>query len=320
MSSAPPPMGRILVVRGGALGDFVVTLPVLSALRRAFPDASVELMAYPQFAALAIASRLADRVIPIESRPLAGFFGRNGDLDFELSKYFAGVHLLVSYLYDPDFIFQTNVARVSRAQFVLAPHRPDEASQIHVTRQLLKPLEQLAIFDADPQPRIEVTPEPVSAPRWLAVHPGSGSAQKNWPESAWAALLQQVVHDSDLNVCLVGGEAEGERLERLAAGLPTSRVELFRSRPLPELACRLGRCLGFVGHDSGVAHLAAAVGLPGLVLWGPSNAAVWRPYSDRFGRINAGRGLDLLSVDQVSDELRRRWMDWQGATVTAPRI
>jgi hypothetical protein len=268
-------------------------------------------MAYPQFAALAVANRLADHVIPIESRPLAGFFGRDGDLDFELSQYFASVHLLVSYLYDPDFIFQTNVARVSRTQFVIAPHRPDEASPLHVTRQLLKPLEQLAIFDPDPQPRIAVGAMPSVSSPWLAIHPGSGSAQKNWPEPAWAALLHQIIRATDVNLCLVGGEAEGERLERFAAALPPERVELFRSRPLTELARRLAECVGFVGHDSGVAHLAAAVGLPGLVLWGPSNAAVWHPVSDRFGKITAGSRLDDLTVECVSHELTHHLAEWR---------
>ena len=54
--------------------------------------------------------------------------------------------------------------------------------------------------------------------------------------------------------------------------------------PLPELAARLANCCGFVGHDSGITHLAAAVGLPGVVLWGASVETVWRPRSERIRR------------------------------------
>src|SRR5206468_2533428 len=103
----------------------------------------------------------------------------------------------------------------------------------------------------------------------LALHPGSGSEKKNWPEVKWAKLVQHLIDSTELNLLLVGGEAEGERLERLApkassgmaATVPAARIELAQSLPLPELALRLQSCIGFVGHDSGISHLAAAVGL-----------------------------------------------------------
>ncbi len=76
--------GKILVIRGGAIGDFILTLPVLAALRRQFPDTALEVLGYPHIASLAAAGQLVDAVRPIEARPLAGFFARAGDLDFEL--------------------------------------------------------------------------------------------------------------------------------------------------------------------------------------------------------------------------------------------
>jgi heptosyltransferase-2 len=73
--------GRILVIRGGAIGDFIVTLPVLAALRERFPGACLEVLAYPNVAPLAVRAGLADEARAIESRPLAGFFARGGRLD-----------------------------------------------------------------------------------------------------------------------------------------------------------------------------------------------------------------------------------------------
>ena len=58
-------------------------------------------------------------------------------------------------------------------------------------------------------------------------------------------------------------------------------------------------CAAFIGHDSGVTHLAAALDLPGLVLWGPSNEAVWRPMSDQMRLLRDDRGLDALPVETV---------------------
>ena len=141
--------GRILVIRGGAIGDFILTLPAISALRRQFPEAHLEVLGYPHIAQLATLGGLVDRVQPIEARELAGFFARHGSLDPGTVDYIAGFDIIVSYLFDPDLIFQTNVARCSRAQFIQGPHRPNESERTHATQVYLKPLERLAIFDAD---------------------------------------------------------------------------------------------------------------------------------------------------------------------------
>ena len=80
------PEGRILVIRGGAIGDFVLTLPVLAALRRHLPKARIAVLGFAQVTPLALAGGLADEVRSIEARPLAGFFARNGDLALELQE------------------------------------------------------------------------------------------------------------------------------------------------------------------------------------------------------------------------------------------
>ncbi|MBN8246099.1 MAG: glycosyltransferase family 9 protein [Verrucomicrobia bacterium] len=312
MSPAPPApgTGRILVVRGGALGDFILTLPVLAALRDGFPVNRIELLGYPQVTDLAVRSGAADAARSIESRPLAGFFARGGALDPGLSAYFAAFHLVISFLFDPDLIFRTNVGRVSQAGFIQGPHRPDESLDRHASDQLLQPLQQLAVFDADAVPHIPRRSSPPAADRWIALHPGSGSERKNWPEARWAGLLSELAADPGLRFLLVGGEAEGDRLERLLQGLPTGTGEVLRSRPLAEVADRLSGCRGFLGHDSGITHLAAALGLPGVILWGPSNLPVWRPRSPGMEIIEGGDRLEKLPVALVAGRVRQRLGDW----------
>lgn len=304
--------GRILVVRGGALGDFILTLPVLAALRTHFPGNRIEVLGYPQWAQLAVETGLADDARSIDARPLAGFFARGGTLDPGLSGYFRSFHLIVSFLFDPDLIFRGNVGLTSQAGFIQGPHRPDEALSQHACEQLLRPLQQLAVFDADAVPRLQRAREgafPKGARR-IAVHPGSGSERKNWPETAWRELLSRLAQAPELQFLLVGGEAEGERLHRLAAALPPDRVEVLRARPLPEVASRLAGCAGFLGHDSGITHLAAAVGLPGVVLWGPSCLSVWRPRSERMEIVESGGDLATLPVETVESRVRDRLAGW----------
>src|SRR5438445_12354464 len=135
--------GRILVIRGGAIGDFILTLPAIAALRHHFPEAFLEVLGYPHIARLALTGDLVDRVQSIEARALAGFFARNGELETDLVDYFSEFDLIVSYLYDPDEIFKTNVSRCTQGQFIAGPHRPDDSENLHATEVFLKPLERL---------------------------------------------------------------------------------------------------------------------------------------------------------------------------------
>ncbi|HWW02709.1 MAG TPA: glycosyltransferase family 9 protein [Candidatus Acidoferrum sp.] len=298
--------GKILVIRGGAIGDFILTLPAIAALRRQFPESRLEVLGYPHIVQLAVAGGLVDDVRSIDARPLAGFFARNGVLAEDLRDYFSEFDLIVSYLYDPDQIFRTNVGRCSPAQFIVGPHRPDETGCVPAARVYLQPLERLAIFEADPVPQLvpKGLDSSSSTLEQLVLHPGSGSEHKNWPELRWADLLRHLLDSTGFTLLLVGGEAEGERLQRLARPLPPARTRLAQNLPLAELAAVLARSRCFIGHDSGISHLAAAVGLPGVVLWGDTSEAVWRPPSEKVIVLKHPAALARLPVGDVLAHLQ----------------
>ncbi len=294
--------GKILVIRGGAIGDFILTLPAIAALRRQFPGAHLEVLGYPHIVQLAVAGELVDRVQPIEAGPLAGFFARNGTLNPDLIEYFSQFNIIISYLFDPDEIFKTNVGRCTKAQFIVGPHRPKETEKVHASKVYLKPLERLAIFDADPLPRLSINSQR-STINQIALHPGSGSEKKNWPEEKWANLLEHLVNTTESGFLVVGGEAEGERLQRLTAALPPTRARVAQSLPLAELARLLQSCSAFLGHDSGISHLAAALGVPAVILWGETMEEIWRPPQATVRIVKHREGLKAITVKQVAERL-----------------
>jgi ADP-heptose:LPS heptosyltransferase len=301
------PSAKILVIRGGAIGDFILTLPVFAALRRQFPGVHLEALGYPHVAKLALLDKAADAIKPIEARALAGFFAKDGSLDPGWAAYFADFAIIISYLYDPDEIFRANIARCSVAQYLVGPHRPGSDLSLSVPEALLKPLERLAIFEADPIPRIRIEPDAVPvARRRVALHPGSGSETKNWPERRWAEFCRLVLDHTSHDLLLVGGEAEGERLERLALGLASDRVAVAQALALPELAKTLAQCESFVGHDSGISHLAAALGVESLLLWGNTSTDPWRPLNPQVAVYRHEAGLKELPAPKVF-ELWREW-------------
>lgn len=301
------PRNQILVIRGGAIGDFIVTLPVFAALREMFPESRLETVAYSGVAQLALAGGLVDGVRSIESRQFAGFFAGKGDLDKDWSTYFNQFAIIISYLYDPDENLQTNIKKVCEAQFIQGPHRPDETAGIPASEALLKPLERLAIFGTDPVPKLNLKPAgtslKTSGERWLAIHPGSGSERKNWPLASWLELIKKIQDDSQWKLLVVGGEADGQKLDAIQKVLPPERGKVLRGVPLTQVAQALTDCDLYLGHDSGISHLAAALGIPCVLLWGPSNQRVWCPKGTGVKTLQSGAEMDSLTVGEVWAEI-----------------
>jgi len=110
------------MIRGGAIGDFILTLPALKALRDACPHAHIEILGYKHIAVLAENRFYAQAVRSIEYGPLSAFFAKNSELPADLANYFASFDLIISYLYDPDRIFENNLRRCG-VENLLCGHR-----------------------------------------------------------------------------------------------------------------------------------------------------------------------------------------------------
>jgi heptosyltransferase-2 len=301
-------LNRILVIRGGALGHFLLTLPAIKLLRKAFPTAHLEILGYNHIVRLAELGGYANATRSIEYGPLASFFTRDGDLPAELVEYFAGFQKVVSYLFDPDEIFAHNLQRAGVRNLIAGS--PKITEKEHAARQLARPLERLAIYLEEPVAWI-LPNEPRSPNQNLiAIHPGSGSERKNWPGPGFRELASWFLEqDEKCKLMLIGGEADEERLTMLSAGLPDERLEIRQNRPLTALALELRNCALFVGHDSGISHLAAALGVPSLLLYGPTDPAVWAPRNPAVRILRASNrtmeGIALRDVIASLGEIRR---------------
>jgi ADP-heptose:LPS heptosyltransferase len=182
---------------------------------------------------------------------------------------------------------------------------------VHATEALLKPIERLAVFGADATPKLKLKDADVlpKAPgeKWLAIHPGSGSERKNWPLAAWLGLMQKVLAETSWKLLVIGGEADGQKLEAIRKVLPPERGMILRNVPLVTVAQALQRADLFLGHDSGVSHLASAVGVPSVLMWGPSNQQIWGPRKANTLVIPAGVNIEALPVETVWSEINKHY-------------
>lgn len=296
---------RLLVLRGGAIGDFVLTLPVLQALRAQWPDAHIEVVGYPHIAEIARIGGLADRIESLDRAHFARFYSLRPALGEELTRYVRSFDLVVSFLHDPDGTVRRNLLSTGTRQVLyVSPVAPT----IHATDHLLRALERLAIYAAGAAPRLEWPAAAVAEGRArlsaagvgaapLALHPGSGSAAKNWPPERFAELAHRARGGGWSPFFLLGeaDDAPAGALRALAGDLP--RIEGLE---LVDAASVLAASAAFVGNDSGITHLAAALGCPTVAIFGPTDPAIWGPRGKRVELLRAPEGnLAELSADRV---------------------
>jgi ADP-heptose:LPS heptosyltransferase len=244
---------RKLAIRPGAIGDLVVSLPALESLRSSYFEvwcagANVPLV------------RFADRVRSIASTGL-DWLGV-GDVPPRLIEELRSFDEILSWYGANRPEFRELVAQMG-LPFRFFQALPPDGTGCHAADFYLGQVREITLAEAsDGIPRIRC--EGVGPRERLAIlHPFSGSPRKNWPL---------------------------ERFRRLASGLErVMRVEWCRGIEDPELegavviedlyqlACHLAEASLYVGNDSGITHLAAAVGTPVLALFGPTDPAVWAP-------------------------------------------
>ena len=310
-------MRRILVIRGGAVGDVIVTLPAFRALRLAFPNAHIEVLGHPQRVCLARHPAYADAIVDAEKLDIYRLFSRGVREARILASYLSGFDLILSYVPALSPVFIDNIQRYCSGKVIAWPPHPSGA--VHATDHLLRPV--LGFVDTTPsaEPRVYPDTEHRQAANrfWqstglpvqgvLAIHAGSGGPHKLWPQEGWQQVLTWAVNNGVPGI-LTCGPAEQERgLGPLLKNLSPA-WQVLRNVPLPMLAAILEKCTVFAGHDSGVTHLAAAVGTPTLALFGPTDPRVWGPRGHRACVMQPATpgplGLDNMPVGAVIETLR----------------
>jgi heptosyltransferase III len=308
-------MNRILLVRGGAIGDFVLTLPALKALRDARPQAHIEILGYKHIAVLAENRFYAQAVRSIEYGPLARFFASNSELPADVADYFASFDFVISYLYDPDRIFENNLHRCGVENLICGPAKIAE-NVGHAARQLARPIEELGINVLDLSERIFPSTDDrqfareffgSTASPVIAIHPGSGSGAKNWPLENWIAMFSKGAGSHSRgklsSLVVISGEADMVQTEKLKREWKDHDVRFATNLPLPRLAAVLESSI-FVGHDSGISHVAAASGANCILLFGPTDPNIWAPKNENVRVLRPPSGkLDDLQIESVEKAL-----------------
>ena len=279
----------MLFFHAGALGDFVLTWPILLGAART--------MAQCRIIAVTAADkgRLAEQVLRVEHRDAeAGWQAlfAGGDVPDRPARALAGARRVVSLVADEGSRWAANVRRLApAAEVTFLKPPPRDLAGGHAADFLVDQLAGDALLHAgaagilDSLGRTGLMPKLHDPAGPVLVHPGSGSKSKNGPKSKnWPAGrfldLVESLRDSGRRVRVVLGEAE--------AGVTDfdGVADVQRPGDLSELLFLLRGAGGYVGNDTGPTHLAAACGLPTAAIFRSTDPAAWRPLGPRVTVLN----------------------------------
>jgi len=294
---------RVLVIFPGALGDLICVAPALKALAERHRGSSLELMARDELARFA-AGRIAGfvRGHSIDRVEVSTLFRDVGAPSDDARGFFGQFARIYSFFAGDDARLRRALAQAAGGPVSFYRFRPDGGG--HVAAAYLRSIDApeqpldaaIDLLPSDLEDAERALREAGAQPhRYVLIFPGSGSPRKNWPVENFARLADAIARVKSAVVVL--GPAE-EEIARVFTG---RRAQVLRRLQLGAVAGLARMASAFVGNDSGVSHLAAAAGARGVVLFGPTDPARWRP----IGAVTVIRRepIDLLEVTEVAGAL-----------------
>ena len=349
---------KILLLQLKRIGDLVLTLPAIAALRQKFPDAQITLVVTRQCAELLPAitdvdvgfvARRSFRDVPL----FAAIAIRRFDccIDFTQNDRSAILTLLSGAKKRIGASrVQLRSERRARVYNAFAELRLKEMHTIDYNLALLEPL---GITTKSPPLRLDVPknarakaaellrtakieidpPAPASGAAGnhfvVVVHPGSARAEKFWEAERWARVIEHAHKDAGMRVVITGGSgrAEQEHIDAIKQRVGDLVVDLSGQTDLLTLAAVIECARVLLTVDSAAMHLAAAVGTPQVVLFGPTNPFHWRPRESPAIILQGESGVGLTtfvpkqarySTTQISTQAVTNAMDSLPVPATAP--
>ncbi|HEX8910858.1 MAG TPA: glycosyltransferase family 9 protein [Humisphaera sp.] len=295
---------NVLIFHSGALGDFVLSWPLVMALGRVFAQSRIFVVTHRQ------KGLLAERALRVESLDADaggwhGLFAEGGAANLPplVQRMLAGAHAVAGFVADAQSSWVRNVRALAAGADVvpLAAHPPAGFSGHH-TDFLVQQLAPQVIWQQGVvqmlasvrQRGLGITPV-AGGP--VVLHPGAGSPAKCWPVERYLELAGRL-KAAGRPVRFVLGEVERDRWPAADVARLSAAGELRQPDTLVGLMDALAGASAFVGNDSGPGHLAGFLGLPTVSLFGPTDPARWQPVGPRVTVLRR-EPIEALTVEEV---------------------
>jgi ADP-heptose:LPS heptosyltransferase len=266
---------NIIIFHAGALGDMINTLPAITSLKNRFPDAKITAIGNLSNLTLMAAAGIIDKGTSLEMPGFHALFGER-NLPPSMTRMFSKYDLAITWLRSPLLI--ENLINIGIPTVALAEKFPPPPGSGHVSKFMARPLKEIGITGIDGPPEISLPKKILNeGPLFdgICVHPGSGSKRKNWPVKYFAEAARAASGKTGKEIAVISGPAEEREGDELVKMLGPMANAHFKKMNITSLAALLKSCRLVIGNDSGVSHLAGALGTPVVAVFGPTDPDVW---------------------------------------------
>jgi heptosyltransferase III len=285
---SPTAVHHILIWHQGGLGDLLLAGPALAALSRHYARARITALGHPERWCLLGRSLPLDAVWDSGEARWNHLF-RDGAMPEPMRERLARFQLALVFSPRPQAILLDRLGQAGIPRVHWLPSFPETGIEA-VSALQARHLAALGLSYVPVPFQLQVglsqneeLPELPGSGPWLAVAPGSGHPSKNWPLAHFYEVSRALGWEYGLGVVWLAGPTEGGMLPYMEALAAAQGQILLANRPLTTVARVLSRCRLYLGNDSGLTHLAAAVGGPEVVaLFGPTDPRVWAPLGPRL--------------------------------------
>lgn len=288
-----------LIIHPGSLGDVLLSLPAIRRIRCLDCIEETGLLARMELGSLLRTCGEVEKVFALEGEGLAGLLAGPDAVMPALRRWLGRCELAVCWLRDPEDRLASSLRGLGVKRLLIRSPGESGNPTAHQSERFVQTLterlpETLAgvgsSVPSDTPLRIpeSIVVEPrlhlsrlgidsgiVSFKRLIALHPGSGSPHKCASPALFGMLVDRLTQ-REWTPVLVGGPADGEVVTRVSRAC-SSPPPILQGLDLPLMAGVLARAALFVGHDSGLTHLAAALGVPTVAMFGPTDVRRWGP-------------------------------------------
>lgn len=282
----------MLVIHPGAIGDVLLARPVLHLLRHRYPSHEIALLTSQTVGRLLYDCGEIDRVFSIESTYLTELFAGNRYVHPPFRDWLATCDYAVGWLQDRERIVEETLRFLGVQQVhVKSPVAHDVLSE-HQAARYLEVVEGPVVNVVDHRPLVlspmlgELGQQLLQQFKWrdrqrfVIVHPGSGSTKKCLEAPRLASVIEWL-HRERIIPLLLEGPADCESVAQVLAVVTVS-LPVIRELDLSTAAAVLSHADLYLGHDSGMTHLAAALSVPTIACFGPTNPRRWAPLGSRL--------------------------------------
>jgi heptosyltransferase-2 len=277
--------GKILVMRFSSLGDLILIIPLLAALRDGYPDSEIHLATKEAYRELFAGSPFVDRIHTLRELGLGALLRFRSGLTRERFHVIIDAHnvirsnLLYHSLHAPRKI-QLRKEQVKKA-LLIKKKRRGSGEHLHQSARYLELAEKLGLSVSEADPGFEIPTDADekiadllsgtghAEKKLIALAPGARWETKCWPLEHYSRLADMIV-DRDMEIVLIGGSDEVERSRELAARSKGSILDLTGRLSMLESAALLRRCEVLVTNDSAPLHMAETIGTPVVAIFGPT--------------------------------------------------